>query len=70
MVLTISPAETMGGAVGYARRLLDEGFTTDRSVGTHVQWVMKGGVVYVRDGAPAGLPDVLETPTVHPIADY
>ncbi len=35
-----------------------------------VQWVMKGGVVYVRDGAPVGLPDVYETPTVHPIAEY
>ncbi len=42
----------------------------DISTMERVQWVMKGGVVYVRDGAPVGLPDVYETPTVHPIAEY
>lgn len=42
----------------------------DISTMEHVQWVMKGGVVYVRDGVPVGLADVYETPTVHPIADY
>ena len=34
----------------------------DISTMERVQWVMKGGVVYVRDGSPVGLPDVYQTP--------
>jgi imidazolonepropionase-like amidohydrolase len=43
--------------------------TADISTMEHVQWVMKGGVVYKRNGLPLGLNDQSDTPGLSPVTE-
>jgi imidazolonepropionase-like amidohydrolase len=43
--------------------------TADISTMEHVQWVMKGGLVYMRHGMPVALSDHSDTPGLSPVVE-